>query len=120
MNGSWYSAGMRFQTSALMTVAPTSGAQPMSSMLGASANHWVDRAYSGVLGKPSISPLCSEGMISVDWITTGLKPAWRKPSTAASSPSQQNTLIWAASSGVRMGSLVKKWAQPASPQFRTM
>ncbi len=114
------SAGASFSQVALVTtVAPTSGAHLTSHMFRARPKDWFRSAYSGVVGTASISPVCSPLRMSVAASGTGRKPFACHSSSASLSPAQVNSFICLKSSGLAAGLRVKKYTQPASPQFST-
>src|SRR5665213_2041174 len=95
------SAGMASQAWVVTMVAPISGHHLMFVMWGAKANHWKDRADSGVVSKELIRPVCRFGKMSVVDKGTGEKPAdFQRFIVSVSSPQTKN-FIFRKSSGVR-------------------
>ena len=65
---------MVFHVLVVITLAPTIGASPMSSMYGVWRYHWNISAASGGVGSPSIMPVVNPVMMSVIAIARGSKP----------------------------------------------
>src|SRR5205807_3990394 len=105
------------QSSFLTTMAPVSTAHGTFIMYLARSNTRELKAYSGASATVSIRPVCSDGTMSVDDITTGLKPPARQASAEAGSPSQVKILpLSCRSASVANFLAEKKRTKPTSDQ----
>src|SRR5262249_40230072 len=113
------SAGTLSQSSFFTTVPPVSTVHGRSSMYFAFSKMCDEYAYSGASATVSIIPVCSDGTMSVDEITTGWKPPARHAAADAGSPSQQNCLDACISASVAIFFDEKKRTKPTSLQPST-
>ena len=110
-------SAIAFHVFCVTTVAPTTGARPMSSMYGVCRYHWNSIAASGGVGKPSIIPVVSPVMISVIAMARGSNPFALNHCTMRSFPADVYILIFFRSSTVCTGRFVNTCVQPPWPQF---